>query len=117
MSEELENVGQRGPGGNEKDWMDCVAEDRRMFGITGDWSTAALDPGAWYNIVSAGSCRFMAAWVREKEKGSKNRQRKREAEGADKVECTWGDRKKLETFQSRVDWETQGLSKRRQLRR
>ena len=31
--------------------MDCVAEGRRVFGITGDWSTTALDPGAWYNIV------------------------------------------------------------------
>ena len=24
--------------------MDCVTEDRRVFGITGDHSTAALDP-------------------------------------------------------------------------
>ena len=33
-------------------WMGCVAKDRvgclasrRVFGITADWSTAALDPG------------------------------------------------------------------------
>ena len=26
---ELENAGQRGPGGKENKWMDCVAEDRR----------------------------------------------------------------------------------------
>ena len=31
--------------------MDCVAEDIRVFGITGDWSTSALDPGALYSIV------------------------------------------------------------------
>ena len=35
-----DNVGR---GGRRK--MECVAEDRRVFGITGDWSTAALDPG------------------------------------------------------------------------
>ena len=30
--------------------MDSVAEDRRIFGIKGDWSTAAaLDAGVWYN--------------------------------------------------------------------
>ena len=45
MSGELENAGKRGSGGKEKEWTDCVAEDRRLFGITGDWSTAALDPG------------------------------------------------------------------------
>ena len=43
-------AGERGTtlagGGGEK-WTDCVAKDRRVFGITGDWSTAALDPGVW----------------------------------------------------------------------
>ena len=48
MSGELENAGKRGPGGEEKEWTDCMAEGRRLFGITGDWSTAALDPGVWY---------------------------------------------------------------------
>ena len=46
MSGELENAGKRGPGGKEKEWTDCVAHDLRLFGITADWSTAALDPGA-----------------------------------------------------------------------
>ena len=41
----LENAGQRQPGEKEKEWTDCVAEAHRVFGITGDWSTAALDPG------------------------------------------------------------------------
>ena len=36
---ELENVGQRGPGGKEEENTDCEAEDRRVFGITGDGST------------------------------------------------------------------------------
>ena len=61
-----------------------------MFGITGDWSTAALDPGVWYNTVYEGGCRFMAAMVREEEKASENWQRKRYAEEADKVEVASG---------------------------
>ena len=36
MSGELENVGKRGPGVKEQKWTDCVAEDRRLFGITRD---------------------------------------------------------------------------------
>ena len=46
MSGELENAGKRGPGGKEKEWTDCVADDLRLFGVTGDWRTAALNPGA-----------------------------------------------------------------------
>ena len=68
MSGELENAGKRGPGGKEKEWTDCVAKDRRLFGITGDWSTAALDPRVWYSTVRKDGCRFMAAWVKEEER-------------------------------------------------
>ena len=57
-------------GGEEKEWMDCGADNLRLFGITGDWSTAALDPGVWYSIVREGDCRFMAAWVKEEENAS-----------------------------------------------
>ena len=35
-SGELENTGKRGPREKEKECTDCVAEDRRLFGITGD---------------------------------------------------------------------------------
>ncbi|CAN0326090.1 unnamed protein product, partial [Ascophyllum nodosum] len=55
MSGELENAGKRGPGRKEKEWTDCVADDLRLFDVTGDWRTAALDPGAWYNTVQEGS--------------------------------------------------------------
>ena len=51
MSRELENAGKRGPGGKDKEWTDGVAEDRRLLGITGDWSTVALNPGVWYITV------------------------------------------------------------------
>ena len=68
-----------------------MAEDRRVFGNTGDWSTAALDPGIWYSTVyEGGCCRFMGAWVKEEKKAPVNRQRKREAEEVGKVEVCLG---------------------------
>ena len=33
ISGELENAGKRGPGGKEKEWTDCVADDLRLFGV------------------------------------------------------------------------------------
>ena len=105
MSRELEDAGKHGPGGKGKEWTDCVADDLRLFGITGDWSTAALDPGAWYSAVHEGGCRFMVAWVKEKEHASSHQQTKREAEEADKVEVAPRVTvASLETFSSRVDW-------------
>ena len=96
--------------------MDCVAEDLRLFGITGDWSTAALDPGVWYSTVSEGGCRFMAAWVKEEEKASIHRQRKREAEEADKVEVAPGlTVASLRRFRAALIRPIQGLPKRRRL--
>ena len=86
MSGELENTGKRGLGGKEKEWTDCVADDLRLFGITGDWSTAALDPGVWYSAIHEGECRFMAAWVKEEENAFTHRHKRRDAEEADKVE-------------------------------
>ena len=68
MSGEPENAEKRSLGENGEKWTDCVAEDLRLFGITGNWSTAALDPAAWYSTVHGGGCRFMAAWVKEEKK-------------------------------------------------
>ena len=42
----------------DKEKTDCVAEDRPVFGITGDLSIAVLDPGVWYKTVCEGSCMF-----------------------------------------------------------
>ena len=104
------------PGGKEKEWTDCVADDLRLFGVTGDWKTAALDPGAWYNTVQEGGCRFMAAWVREEENASNQRQKKREAEEADKVEVAPGVTvASLRRFRTALIGPTQGLPKRRRL--
>ena len=95
---------------------DCVAEDLRLFGITGDWSTAAPDPGAWYSTVHEGGCRFMAVWVKEEKKAPEHRQRKREAEEADKVEVAPGVTvASLRRFRATLSELTQGLPKRRRL--
>ena len=115
MSGELENAGKRGPG-KEKEWTDCVADDLRLFDVTGDWRTAALDPGAWYNKVHEAGCRFMAAWAREEENASNQRQKKREAEEADKVEVAPGVTvASLRRFRTTLIGPTQGLPKRRRL--
>ena len=37
MSGVLENAGKRGPGEKEKEWTNCMADDVRLFGVTGDW--------------------------------------------------------------------------------
>ena len=67
VSRELKNAGKRVLRGKEKERMDCVAENRRLFGITGDWSTTALDPGVWYSTVREGGYSCMVAWVKEEE--------------------------------------------------
>ena len=94
-----------------------LADDLRLFGVTGDWKTAALDPGAWYNTVQEGGCRFMAAWVREEENASNQRQKKIEAEEADKVEVAPGVTvvASLRRFRTALAGPTQGLPKRRRL--
>ena len=60
--------------------------------------------------------RFMAAWVREEEKAPENRQRKRGAEEADKVEVAPGvTLASLGRFRPALVGSTQGLPKRRRL--
>ena len=116
ISGELENARKCGPGGEEKEWTDCVGDDLSLFGITGDCSTAALAPGVWYGPVREGSCRFMAVWVKEEEKASEHRQRKREVEEADKVEVAPGVTvASLRRFRAALLGPAQGIPKRRRL--
>ena len=117
MSGALENAGKRGSGGKEKEWTDCVADDLRLFGITGDWSTVvALETGVSYSAVHEGGCRFMAAWVKEGENASSHWQKKREAEDADKVEVAPGVTvANLKRFRAALIGPTQGFTKRRRL--
>ena len=66
--------------------------------------------------VQEGGCRFMAAWVREEENASNQRQKKREAEEADKVEVAPGVTvASLRRFRTALIGPTQGLPKRRRL--
>ena len=89
-----------------------MAEELWLFGITGDWSTAALGPGAWYSTVCEGGCRFMAAWVKEEEKTSEYRQRKIKEEEVDKVEVAPGVTvASLRRFRAALIGPTQGLPK------
>ena len=93
-----------------------MAGDLRLFGITGDWNTAALDPGVWYSTFREGGCRVMAAWVKEEEKASGHRQRKREVEEAGKVEVAPGVTvASFKRFRAALIGPTQGLPKRRRL--
>ena len=93
-----------------------MADYLRLFGITGDWSTAALDPGVWYSAVHEGGCRFMATWMKEEGNVSSHRQKKREAEEADKVEDTRGvTLASLRRFRVALIGPNQGLTKRRRL--
>ena len=66
--------------------------------------------------VQEGGCRFMAAWVREEENASNQRQKKRDAEEADKVEVAPGVTvASLRRFRTALIGPTQGLPKRRRL--
>ena len=38
----LEGAVQRGRGGKEEEWTDCVQSDIRAFGKMGDWKATAL---------------------------------------------------------------------------
>ena len=81
----MEGPGQRGAGGKEKEWMDCVAKDVWALAIGGDWKAASLEWGAWDDTVMEGGRRSMAKWREEEESAAITRQRKRGAEEADKV--------------------------------
>ena len=73
-------------------------EGPRGRGSSGVWHHGGLeyrriiDPGAWYDTVREGGCRFMGAWVKEEEKAPENWQRNREREvhEADKIEVAPG---------------------------
>ena len=75
----LEGAVQRGRGGEEKEWTDCVQSNIRSFGVTGDWKAMALKAEVWVEAVTEGRRRFMAAWREVEEDAARHRQEKREA--------------------------------------
>ena len=51
-------------GGQEKEWMGCLLDDLRAFGIeTDQWRIAAQDAEEWYKIVIQGAEFFMTKWI------------------------------------------------------
>ena len=101
--------------------MNCEAEDLRLFGITvaGTLLLPHLIYPAWSlhsTAICEGGCRFMAEWVKDEEKASVHRQRKREADEVDKVEAAPGVTvASLRRFKAALIGPTQGLPKRRRL--
>ena len=79
MSEPIAYAVQRGRGGKEKQWTDCVQSDIRAFGVTGDWKLTALKVEVWVETVTEGGRRFMAAWRKEEVDAARLRQEKRVA--------------------------------------
>ena len=68
MSGELESAGKRGSGGKEKERTDCVADDLWLFGVTGSWSTAALDPGCFIVHYAKGAVGLCVQTTAEEER-------------------------------------------------
>ena len=50
--------------GQEKEWMGCLVDDLRAFGIeTEQWKIAAQDADEWHKIVMQGAEFFMTKWI------------------------------------------------------
>ena len=114
MSGELENGGNEGRGGRRKSERTAW---QMIFCYLASWGTGEPPhltlPGAWYNKVHEGGCRFMAAWVREEENASNQRQKKGDAEEADKVEVAPGVTvASLRRFRTALIGPTHGLPRR-----
>ena len=51
-------------GGQENEWMRCLLDDLRAFGINADqWTTAAQDKGEWRRIAEQGAEHFMVKCI------------------------------------------------------
>ena len=55
-------------GGQEKEWMGCILDDLRAFGINADqWTTAAQDEGECRRTAEQEAEHFMARWIAAEE--------------------------------------------------
>ena len=51
-------------GGQEKEWMGCLLDDVRVFGIHPDkWTIAAKDEGEWHRTAKQEAGFFMTKWI------------------------------------------------------
>ena len=50
--------------GQEKEWMGCLLDDLRVFGIHPDkWTVAAQHEGDWHRTAKQGAEFFMTKWI------------------------------------------------------
>ena len=70
MSGKLENKGKRGPGGEEKLLDTLLGRGTSVFGITEDWSIAAVDP------LGLGAAQYAKETVGSWPRGSEERKRR-----------------------------------------
>ena len=50
-------------GGQEKEWMGCLLDDLRAFGVKTDhWATAFQDEGEWHRTAKQGAEFFLTRW-------------------------------------------------------
>ena len=75
----LEGAVQRGRGGKDKMWTECVQSAIRAFGIAGDWKATVLKAEVWVDTAMEGGRWFMVAWRKEEVDAARHRQEKREA--------------------------------------
>ena len=58
-------------GARKREWIGCLLEDLRDFGINADqWTTAAQDEGEWRKTAEQGAERFKAKWIATKKVGA-----------------------------------------------
>ena len=51
-------------GSQEKEWMDCLMDDFRAFGINADqWTAAAKDEREWRRTAEQAAEHFRAKWI------------------------------------------------------
>ena len=57
-------------GGQEKEWMGCLLDDLRVFGIHPDkWTIAAQDEEEWHRTAKQGAESFITNGSRQREPG------------------------------------------------
>ena len=82
-----EDAVQRGRGGKEKEWTDCVKSDIRACGIAGVWKATASKAELWVETVTEGRRRSMVAWNKKEVKAARHRKEKRKATANGQDSC------------------------------
>ena len=77
----------------KKEWMGCLLDDLRVFGIHPDkWTIAAQDKGEWHKTAKQGAEVFMTKWIvaeRVRAANMPERDGKDQGEGSPKQACSY----------------------------